>query len=78
MKNADCFLSSSYVETFGAVLAEAIAYGLPVISTKSEGATEIINKSNGILIKHGAGLTHYKSAAIPQAQHIGCHLTEEV
>ena len=54
MKNADCFLSSSYVETFGAVLAEAIAYGLPVISTKSEGATEIINKSNGILIKHGA------------------------
>ena len=36
LKNANCFLSSSYVETFGLIIAEAIAYGVPVVSTKSE------------------------------------------
>ena len=51
LAKADCFLSSSFHETFGVVLIEAIALGVPVISTKSEGPSEIVNNKNGYLVK---------------------------
>lgn len=51
LKKSDCLLSSSFHETFGVVLIEALSYGIPVISTMSEGPSEIINSKNGILVK---------------------------
>ena len=54
LAKADCFLSSSFHETFGVVLIEALALGVPVISTKSEGPSEIVNKKNGYLVKQNS------------------------
>lgn len=50
MLNANCFVLSSTYETFGVVLIEAMASGLPLIATKSGGPEDIINQNNGILI----------------------------
>lgn len=49
---SDCFLSASKHETFGVAIIEALSMGLPVISTKAEGPSTIINKKNGFLINH--------------------------
>ena len=45
MQQADCFVLSSYHETFGVVLIEAMSCGLPVLSTKSGGPESIITSS---------------------------------
>ena len=45
MQQADCFVLSSYHETFGVVLIEAMSCGLPVLSTKSGGPESIIKSS---------------------------------
>ena len=50
LKQSDVFVMSSKVETFGIVVIEAMASGLPVISTKCYGPLDIVNESNGILI----------------------------
>jgi len=53
MMNADCFILSSNFETFGVVLIEALACGLPLISTKCGGPEDIINSKNGVLVEIG-------------------------
>ena len=50
MMGADCFVLSSDFETFGVVLIEALACGLPIIATKCGGPVDIVTNSNGILI----------------------------
>ncbi|MEW5759257.1 MAG: glycosyltransferase family 4 protein [Candidatus Thermoplasmatota archaeon] len=50
--NADLFLFSSKWEGFGLVLLEAMASGLPCVSTPVGGAVEIINEKNGIIYKN--------------------------
>jgi glycosyltransferase involved in cell wall biosynthesis len=42
MARAGVFVHASRRETFGVVIAEALAAGLPVVATASEGATEIL------------------------------------
>lgn len=42
LNEADCFVLSSNYETFGVSIVEALSCGLPVISTKCEGAESII------------------------------------
>ena len=60
LANSDCFLSSSFHETFGVVLIEALALGVPVISTRAEGPSEIVNNKNGFLVKHNDTTSYTK------------------
>lgn len=50
---ADALVVSSYVETFGVVLAEAMATGLPVITTRCGGAQDIVSEDLGQLVPVG-------------------------
>jgi glycosyltransferase involved in cell wall biosynthesis len=43
-------VSASKRETFGMIMAEAMAAGLPVVATDSGGSAELITKENGILV----------------------------
>jgi glycosyltransferase involved in cell wall biosynthesis len=47
-----CFVSSSRNESFGVVLVEALACGVPIIATRSGGPIDIVNNTNGILIEN--------------------------
>jgi len=51
LANSNCILCSSYHETFGVGLIEAGSFGIPIISSKCEGPSEIINKTNGLIVK---------------------------
>lgn len=53
MRESNCFVFASNSETFGAVCAEALMCGKPVISTKCGGPDCMINSDNGILIPVG-------------------------
>jgi|688.fasta_scaffold310129_2 glycosyltransferase involved in cell wall biosynthesis len=50
LKNSNCLVSTSLVETFGVVLIEAGACGCLLISTDSGGPKDIINEKNGLLV----------------------------
>lgn len=54
MMKADCFVLSSNFETFGVVLIEALACGLPLIATKCGGPEDIVNDGNGLLVDVGS------------------------
>ncbi|MEM1552336.1 MAG: glycosyltransferase, partial [Candidatus Bathyarchaeia archaeon] len=51
LRTADIFVSPSRWETFGIAIVEAMALGLPVIATATDGANDIIsNGVNGLLV----------------------------
>ena len=50
VKSADVFVLPSHYETFGVVVAEALALGTPVIATKCGGPECMINEHNGLLV----------------------------
>lgn len=53
IKNANLLLLSSGYEGFGLVVCEAMALGVPVVSTKTAGPTEIIEHNKyGLLCEH--------------------------
>jgi glycosyltransferase involved in cell wall biosynthesis len=50
----DVFVSASETESFGLVIAEAMAAGTAVVATETEGAKEVIeNQKTGILVPIG-------------------------
>lgn len=51
LENSDCFVYGSEYETFGVVLAEALAKGVSVITTDCKGPIDFINETNGIIVK---------------------------
>lgn len=53
MSRLHFFVSASKSETFGMVMAEALASGLPVVATDSGGSAEMITAENGILVANG-------------------------
>jgi glycosyltransferase involved in cell wall biosynthesis len=50
MKESNCLVLTSEIETFGIVLIEALASGLPIIATDCGGPSDIITPEVGILI----------------------------
>ncbi|HLZ41969.1 MAG TPA: glycosyltransferase [Candidatus Sulfotelmatobacter sp.] len=54
MWRSNAFVTASHVETFGIVLAEALATGLPLISTKCGGPEEIVTGDVGVLVEPGS------------------------
>lgn len=51
LDQSHCFVLSSQSETFGVVIIEAMARGLPAISSRIDGPAEIINHKNGYLFE---------------------------
>ena len=50
LEASDAFVLTSTAETFGVVLIEALATGMPVISTDCGGPSDIVSSANGVLV----------------------------
>lgn len=61
LANTDIFILASTFETFGVVLIEALAKGVPILSTDSVGPRDIVNSFNGILTTSFKKEDFYKS-----------------
>lgn len=54
MAALDVYVSASHTESFGLAIVEAMASGLPVVATATEGAREIIdNEETGVIVPVG-------------------------
>ena len=55
-------ISTSKFETFGVALIEGLSYGLKLLSTNSGGPKDIVEKSNGILLKKNPSIEELGNA----------------
>ena len=53
LQSSDVYVLSSLSETFGVAALEALACGIPVIATNCGGASDFMNKDNGIMCDVG-------------------------
>lgn len=63
LQESDCLVLPSEVETFGMALVEAMAAGLPIISTRCGGPEDIVTEETGLLVPVN------DEAALCQAMH---------
>lgn len=68
-QRCDCFVLPSLHETFGVVLAEAIACGKPVIATRCGGPESIVTQTNGQLVAPGSPAELSQALADMRIQH---------
>lgn len=70
MRNADCFLLFSNYENLPCVMVEALASGLPIVSSTAGGIPEHITEKHGLLVKpmDEAGLFEALDKAITNIQ----------
>lgn len=54
LKQVDFYVSPSLQETFGIVIIEALAMGLPTVATKCGGPEYIVNDEVGIIVEKGS------------------------
>ncbi|KYH05486.1 hypothetical protein A1704_10295 [Chryseobacterium cucumeris] len=59
-KSSTFYVSPSLIETFGIVVIEALAMGLPVLATDSGGPQSILNNDVGIIVKKNSREELYK------------------
>jgi glycosyltransferase involved in cell wall biosynthesis len=58
MRSADIYCQPNTLpEPFGVAFVEALAAGIPVVTTAAGGAVEIVNEACGVLIPHADGTT---------------------
>ena len=50
LSSCDAFVLPSFHETFGVVLVEALAMGVPIIATRCGGPEDIVTDANGVLV----------------------------
>jgi len=53
LDKSQAFVLASRAETFGVVVVEAMARGIPAISSNIDGTREILNEKNGLLFEEG-------------------------
>jgi glycosyltransferase involved in cell wall biosynthesis len=51
LSEADCFVLSSRYETFGVVLIEALASGVPVVATRCGGPEDVVTAECGLIVE---------------------------
>jgi len=74
---ADLFVLPSRYETFGVVLIEAMACGIPVIATKCGGPEDIVTKATGLLIEKD-NVGELTSALLYMLEHLDSYNKETI
>ena len=74
---SDFMVLTSNYETFGVVIVEALASGLPVVASRAGAIPELVNSSNGILFEVGNAVAA-KDAIIEMIQHISRYSSQEI
>jgi glycosyltransferase involved in cell wall biosynthesis len=76
IRDADCYVSLHHAEGFGLTIAEAMAYGKPVIATGYSGNMEFTNANNALLVRYAVNdVAHHDDFygpvrwAIPDVNH---------
>ena len=53
INNADFLVLSSHYETFGSVVIESLACGIPVVVTNVGVVSDVVNEQNGLIVPPG-------------------------